>query len=293
LRVKIVLNPTAGGGRAAAQEEAVVRAMQRLGVEFDIERTGGPGDAVGIARAAARSGYDVVAAMGGDGTVNEVVNGIADTGAALALIPSGTGNDFRRAVDVPGDDPEAACAIIARGKLRAVDLCRVNDRYFISSFGTGFDAAVTHRTNSRKKRLPGIWNYIFALIQVILTYRPAPVIVRLDRGELNRTPLLCAATNARTIGGGMMICPDAEVDDGLFDVCIVDNIPLLRFARCFSKVMDGSHTSLKEVEMYKTSRLTIECSAPQVCHVEGETFFSDRLELSVERRAINVVVGGE
>lgn len=267
--------------------------MRKLGIEFDIRRTSGPGDAVNIARAAACSGYDVVAAMGGDGTVNEVVNGIAGTGAALALIPTGTGNDFRRAANVPGDDPEAACAIIARGKLRAVDLCRVNDRYFISSFGTGFDAAVTHRTNSRRKRLSGMWNYILSLIQVILTYRPAPVKITLDQGELARTPLLCAATNARTIGGGMMICPDAEIDDGMFDVCIVDKMPLIKFARCFAKVMDGSHTSIKEVEMYKTSRITIECSAPQVCHVEGESFFADRLELSVERQAINVIVGGE
>ncbi len=293
MRVMIVLNPTAGGGRAAAQEEAVIKAMNRLGVEFEIQRTHGPGDAVRIARAAASSGYDVVAAMGGDGTVNEVVNGIAGTGAALALIPTGTGNDFRRAVEVPGDDPEAACAIIARGKLRAVDLCRANDRYFISSFGTGFDAAVTYRTNSRKKRLSGIWNYLLALVQVILTYRPAHVKITLDDRELSRTPLLCAATNARTIGGGMMICPDAEIDDGLLDVCIVDKISLIKFARCFSKVMDGSHTSIKEVEMYKTSRLIIECATPQVCHVEGEAFFSDRLELTVERQAINVVVGGD
>jgi len=293
LRVMVILNPKAGAGKAGAQERLVANTLRSLGVDFDMQRTGGPGDAMGMARAAADAGYDVVAAVGGDGTVNEVVNGIAHTGAALATIPCGTGNDFCRSVGIPIGDTEAACAVIARGRIRDVDLCRVNDRYFISCFGTGFDAAVTRLTNARSKWLRGKWNYILSVMQVILTYRAVPVTITMDGKVLDRTPLLCACMNARTYGGGMLITPDAKLDDGLFDVCLVDNTSMFRFLQCFGKVMDGSHVHLKEVEMYKASHIVFECSSPQAWHVEGEAFTSDRMELTIEPRAVKVITGGE
>jgi len=177
-----------------------------------------------MARKAAEQGYDVVCAMGGDGTVNEVINGIAGTGAALAVIPAGTGNDFAGALGVPKGDVAAACRILARGHLRPMDLCRVNDRYFASSFGAGFDARVTKAANERFKRLGGIWTYIFAVMSVIWSFRPGRMRIVADGREISKSPLLVAVTNWKSYGGGMYICPGAEIDDGLFDVCIVDNV---------------------------------------------------------------------
>ncbi len=156
-RIAVTFNPNARNGRAAEDEAVAVRALTDLGVDFDLFKTSGPGDAISMAQGAAEQGYDVVCAMGGDGTVNEVINGIAGTGAALAVIPVGTGNDFSGSLGVPRGDVVAACRILARGRKRPMDLCRVNDRYFACSFGAGFDARVCRAATERFKRFCGLW----------------------------------------------------------------------------------------------------------------------------------------
>ncbi len=291
MRVKVILNPNAGHGRAAQEEATVVKALTSLGVDFDLVRTSCPGDAVLLSRSSAENGYDVVCAMGGDGTVNEVINGIADTGAALAVIPVGTGNDFAAAIGAPKGDVSAACAILARGNRRPMDLCRVNDRYFASSFGAGFDARVTKAANERFKRLGGIWTYIFAVMSVIWSFRPGTVRIVADGRTISKSPLLVAVTNWRSYGGGMHICPGAEIDDGLFDVCIVDNVPILKFLYSFPRVIRGTHVTMPEVEMFRAKSVHISCSQMETYHVDGEVFEADEMELTLSPMGIDVVVG--
>jgi diacylglycerol kinase (ATP) len=291
LRVVVILNPNAGHGRAAEDEAEAVRALTDLGLDFDLVRTSRPGDAVSLARRAAEQGCDVVCAMGGDGTVNEVINGIAGTGAALAVIPVGTGNDFANALGVPKGDVAAACRVLSRGNRRPMDLCRVNDRYFASSFGAGFDARVTKAANERFKRLGGIWTYIFAVMSVIWSFRPGPMRIVADGREIAKSPLLVAVTNWKSYGGGMYICPDAEIDDGLFDVCIVDNVPILKFLYCFPRVIRGAHVTMREVDMFRARSVHISCSRTETYHVDGEVFEADEMELALVPGGIDVVVG--
>ena len=291
LRVVVVLNPNARHGRAGEDEAEAVRTLQGLGVDFDLVKTSRPGDAVSMARRAAEQGYDVVCAMGGDGTVNEVINGIAGTGAALAVIPAGTGNDFANALGVPKGDVAAACRILSRGTRRPMDLCRVNNRYFASSFGAGFDARVTKAANERFKRLGGIWTYIFAVMSVIWSFRPGRMRIVADGREISKSPLLVAVTNWKSYGGGMYICPGAEIDDGLFDVCIVDNIPILKFLYCFPRVIRGTHTTMPEVEIFRARSVHISCSRTETYHVDGEVFESHEMELTLVPAGINVVIG--
>ncbi len=291
MRVKVILNPNAGHGRAADDEAAAMQALTDLGAEFDLVKTSGPGDAIAIARAAAEQGYDVVCAMGGDGTVNEVINGIAGTGATLAVIPVGTGNDFASALGVPKGDVAAACRILARGQKRPMDLCRVNERYFASSFGAGFDARVTKAANERFKRYGGIWTYIFAVMSVIWSFRPSPMRITVDGREIAASPLLIAVTNWKSYGGGMYICPGAEIDDGLFDVCIVDNVPILKFLYSFPRVIRGAHVGMREVEMLRARSVHIACSRVETYHVDGEVFEADDMELALVPGGIDVVCG--
>jgi len=244
-----------------------------------------------MARRAAEQGCEVVCAMGGDGTVNEVINGIAGTGAALAVIPVGTGNDFANALGVPKGDVAAACRILARGHLRPMDLCRVNDRYFASSFGAGFDARVTKAANERFKRLGGIWTYIFAVMSVIWSFRPGRMRIVADGREISKSPLLVAVTNWKSYGGGMYICPGAEIDDGLFEVCIVDNVPILKFLYCFPRVIRGTHVTMPEVEIFRAQSVHISCSRIETYHVDGEVFEADEMELKLVPGGIDVVVG--
>jgi diacylglycerol kinase (ATP) len=291
LRIAVTFNPNARNGRAAEDEAVAVRALTDLGVDFDLFKTSGPGDAISMAQGAAEQGYDVVCAMGGDGTVNEVINGIAGTGAALAVIPVGTGNDFSGSLGVPRGDVVAACRILARGRKRPMDLCRVNDRYFACSFGAGFDARVCRAATERFKRFGGIWTYVLALLSVIWSFRPAQMRIVADGREISKSPMLVAVTNWKSIGGGMYICPDAEVDDGLFDVCIVDGVPILKFLYYFPRVIRGTHVTIPEVEMLKARSVQISCSRMETYHVDGEVFEADHMELTLVPGGIDVVVG--
>ncbi|MEA4883970.1 MAG: diacylglycerol kinase family protein [Clostridia bacterium] len=292
MRLKVVLNPRAGGGRAASEEEVARRALTEAGIQFDIELTQGPGDGVRIARVAAERGYDVVAAMGGDGTTNEVVNGIADSGATLAVIPAGSGNDFANALGIPRNDVAAACRAIVHGDRRRIDLCRVNEHYFISSFGIGFDAQVTRAANEKFKFLKGVWVYVFAVLNTIWTYRPALMRILADDCEIRLSPLLVAATNWKSYGGGMMICPEASIDDGLFEMCVVDNMPVLRFLYCFPRVMKGTHVhTMPEVRAFRASSLRIECSRPEAFHIDGEVFEAKEMVFTITHDGLEVVFG--
>lgn len=292
MRVVVILNPNARHGRAAEDEAEAVRTLTDLGIDFSIVKTSRPGEAILIAQKAAEQGYDVVCAMGGDGTVNEVINGIAGTGAALAVIPVGTGNDFAHALGVPKGDVAGACRVLARGHRRPMDLCRVNDRYFASSFGAGFDARVTKAANERFKRLGGIRAYILAVMSVIWSFRPGKVRILADGREIFKSPLLVAVTNWKSYGGGMYICPDAEIDDGLFDVCIVDKLPILRFLYSFPRVIRGTHVTMPEVEIFRARSVHISCSRLETYHVDGEVFEADDMELTLFPGGIDVV-GGE
>jgi diacylglycerol kinase (ATP) len=162
LRVAVIFNPNARHGRAAEDEAEAVRALTDLGVDFDLFKTSGPGDAISMARRAAEQGYDVVCAMGGDGTVNEVINGIAGTGAALAVIPVGTGNDFCGLLGSSKGGCRGRMSHSGTWSQAPMDLCRVNDRYFACSFGAGFDARVCRAATERFKRFGGIWTYVLA-----------------------------------------------------------------------------------------------------------------------------------
>ena len=291
MRVAVILNPNARHGRAAEDEAEAVRTLADLGVDFDLVKTSGPGDATSMAQSAAEQGYDVVCAMGGDGTVNEVINGIARTGAALGVIPVGTGNDFARNLGVPRGNVAAACRILARGQRRPMDLCRMNDRYFASTFGAGFDARVCKAASERFKRFGGIWTYLFAIMSVIWSFRPVPMRIVADGREISKSPLLVAVTNGKSCGGGMHICPDAEIDDGLFDVCIVDNVPILKFLYSFPRVIRGTHVTMPEVEMLRARSVHISCSRMETYHVDGEVFEADDMELALVPGGIDVVVG--
>ncbi len=291
MRVAVIFNPNARHGRAADDEAVAMRALTDLGVDFDLVKTSGPGDATSMAQSAAEQGYDVVCAMGGDGTVNEVINGIAGTGAALAVIPVGTGNDFSGALGVPKGDVAAACRILARGHRRPMDLCRVNDRYFACSFGAGFDARVAKAATERFKRLGGIWTYIFAVMSVMWSFRPRPMRIVADGREISKFPLLVAVTNWKTYGGGMRICPDARIDDGLFDVCIVDNISIPRLLYCVPHVIRGTHATMPEVEIFRARSVQISCPPMETYHVDGEVFEADHMELALVPEGIDVVVG--
>lgn len=273
----VVFNPVAGRGRARAGLEGLVRLLEASGVEHLLHVTTGPGHAAELAAATAPT--DVVVAVGGDGTVHEVVAGLlrAEGGRrvrsrALALVPLGSGDDFGHALGLPRGDVAAAVARIARGARRQVDLAFVNDAPFVNAFGTGFDAHVAHRLADAPAFLKGPAAYLYALLVSLGAARPAPVEVTLDGEVVFRgRSLLVAAQNGPRTGGSFLFAPDARVDDGLLDVVLAGDVGLAGTLALLPRVMRGRHLSHPLVRLHRGRRLAVSWSAPRYGHADGES----------------------
>lgn len=300
-RIVVVLNPAAGRGqgarrRAELERKLAATASQTRGnqadcAEWRIVTTTAPGTAGALAAEAAAQGADVVAAAGGDGTLGEVVNGLVGTGARLGLLPLGTGNDFARCLGI-GTDLDLAVRTLFSGVPQPVDLGRAQDRWFINVAGCGFDAVVAERVNRGFRRLHGTAAYIAAVFQTLLTFRPAAMRLTLDGETRQERAMLCTIANSQSYGGGMRIAPDARIDDGLFDVCLLRETGRLEFLRAFPRVFRGTHVTHPKVMMLRARHIAIESDPPLPILIDGDVVGTTPVEFTLSPRAIEVLTPG-
>ncbi len=300
-RIVVVLNPAAGRGqgarrRAELERKLAATASQTRGnqadcAEWRIVTTTAPGTAGALAAEAAAQGADVVAAAGGDGTLGEVVNGLVGTGARLGLLPLGTGNDFARCLGI-GTDLDLAVRTLFSGVPQPVDLGRAQDRWFINVAGCGFDAVVAERVNRGFRRLHGTAAYIAAVFQTLLTFRPAAMRLTLDGETRQERAMLCTIANSQSYGGGMRIAPDARIDDGLFDVCLLRETGRLEFLRAFPRVLRGTHVTHPKVMMLRARHIAIESDPPLPILIDGDVVGTTPVEFTLSPRAIEVLTPG-
>lgn len=290
MKYKLIVNPIAGRGKTKKMYPQLMKILKEAGVDFHTYITRGHGDAITAAREAAEEGFDVIVAVGGDGTVNEVANGIVGSTAVLATLPTGTGNDFATAVGMPAD-MEKSCAILLEGTTRKIDLGRVLDRYFVNAVGVGFDAAVAHRANMGVRMLRGVWVYIFSVFSTLISYQPVEMEIILDGKTLEKTPTLVAVGIGQCYGGGMRIVPDAIQDDGYFDVCVLDTMGRLEIAWEFPKVFKGTHKNIRKCDMFRAQEVELILADPRPLHMEGEVFFSDHMHFTLKKEGITVLSG--
>lgn len=290
MRYMFIVNPIAGGGKAASLVKQIITRFENAPVEFDLYTTRERGDATGAARKAAAQGCDAVIAVGGDGTVNEVLNGIVGSQAVLGAVPGGKGNDFASSVGMPRD-VDAACDALLNFNVKQIDLGKVLDRYFINSVGVGFDAAVAHRVNQGVRPFKGVSAYIYAVIATLANYRPVEMEITLDDATFTLTPILVAVGIGQCYGGGMRIVPDAIQDDGLFDTCIFDKMGKLALLYHFPKVFKGRHTRLKQAIMGRSSEVKLALGEVRPLHMEGEVLFGDRMHFTLEPGGMKVLTG--
>lgn len=275
--MRIILNPMARHGRGAGLRSSLERGLERRGCAFDIVETEGPGHALELARSAAEAGIPRVVAAGGDGTVHEVVNGLmtaAVPDVALGLVPLGTGNDFVKMV--PGTKTlEQALDTLVQGVSHGMDIGTARweggEEYFANAMGTGIDVEVV-RGMRRSRLLPGGFVYVSALVRALARYRPLPVRTAVDGAVLERRIMNLAVCNGPSIGGAFRICPDALTDDGLLDVCVVEEMPLIRNARMVPRVINGTHTGQRGVTMMRgrSIGLTLGEDRPLWFQLDGE-----------------------
>lgn len=271
MELAFIVNPTAGGGRARQRWARVEAELRQSNVRWQTFFTEGVGHATTLARAAAAEGYDAVVAVGGDGTLNEVVNGAVGSDVSVGLIPLGTGVDFSRTTLLPRD-PVAALDVVLAGRVRRVDVGVVNGRYFCNVAGTGFDATVADRVNrsSLKRGRGGVIPYVQAVFQTLFTYRNAPFKITVDDTVFEVTSLLMAVGNGRYYGGGFKICPDAEIEDGSFDVCIVGDVGKLTTVVLLPRAFAGGHRNHPKVTFVRGRRVTVEGPAELRIQADGE-----------------------
>ncbi|MBI3929903.1 MAG: diacylglycerol kinase family lipid kinase [Armatimonadetes bacterium] len=277
MRVLVIANPLAGssGNRwriGPPALELLQVTLQKMGVEFDLHLTIGPGDASETARAAALNGYDLVVAAGGDGTVHEVVNGLAGTPAQLGLIPIGTENVLAREMGIPFSI-EKACVHMLGSEPRDIDLGLCGDRYFACFAGVGFDGFVASNLNAELKDAIGSFAYVWTALEKVAEYRGQERLLRLvaDGLAVEEMPFWqMMVGNIQAYGGNLRPTPRARVDDGLLDVVV---LPAKDFPSMIQQVMavaTGSHLDLADVLYLQVRELRVETIPPEQVQLDGE-----------------------
>ena len=256
--IAVIVNPVAGSGLAATIGQKVDALLTLRGVPHTMMLTERAGHATELARAAAAEGVSTVLSVGGDGTLNETAAGLVGTQTALGMIPAGTGNDFIKALGTPRKWDEALDYIL-QNPAHPLDTGTVNDTFFINVCGAGFDVMVLDYANKAKKRVRGIWPYLYGVLAAICAFKPIGMQVEIgDSIKLDGEYMICTIANGTTIGGGIPIMPIADVSDGLLDIMVVDTVPAWRIFFYLPAILGGTLLKKKIAHHYraKTCALT-------------------------------------
>lgn len=301
--IKIILNPVAGRYAGRAARPVIEEFLQSQAVDYEITETEGIGHAIQIAEQAARSGIPVVAAVGGDGTANEVINGLMQAKVAgfaeskLAVLPVGSGNDFSYAVNIPPDLPDSLPLLINQRSTR-IDIGKVTGgfypqgRYFGNGVGIGFDAVVGFQA-AKIKWLRGFSAYILATLQTVFLYYKAPSVhLEYSGFAVDKKLLMISIMNGKRLGGGFYVTPDADQSDGLLDLCIAPGVTRTRIFGLIPHYLKGTQASQPEISTAQTVKISIQAASGTLpAHADGETicFEGDRLEIEVIPNALEVI----
>jgi diacylglycerol kinase (ATP) len=301
-RVRLIFNAYAQRGRAR-ETASTLRTLVAQYPEAEWTPTEYPSHATELARQAAEQGFDVVAAIGGDGTVSEVIDGLMrlppERRPALASVPIGSGNDFSSAMGI-SPDSSAAMHRVFTGTPRWIDLGKVTDdsgriQYFGNALGIGFDANVTFHSY-RITNLHGFSIYLWAVIQTIILNHDAPrMSLTIDGQQTEEEALLLTFCNGRREGGGFVVAPEARPDDGLLNYAMIGKVPRPAMLRLISEVMKGTHGRFSSVRMGTFHDLELQSDRPMAIQIDGETFAgfdSDvvALKARVLPKALQVIV---
>jgi len=292
----VILNPAAGHGRGARVRDEVVEAARARWGRVELLLTEAPGHALEMVRTLPAA-VERLLAVGGDGTVHEVANGLLQGGAEapppLGVVPVGTGNDFAKMTGTVRGDPAAVIASLATGQVRLFDVGVAWGECFVNSLGVGLDADVARRVNAYK-HWPGSLGYVVAAIQGLVHRRANRLHIAVDGLAWSEATTVLEIGNGPCAGGVFYLTPEAVPDDGLLDVCAIGEFGWPFLLTKAARVLRGRHTTLKEVRMARGSRVRVTSDdGPLLAHLDGELRSPgfDTLEVSVRPAALPVLVG--
>ena len=266
-KISVVVNPIAGGGHGARIGSQVVEQLRRVGSLGTVVSAASAVETLEETRRLVVEGTDGVIAVGGDGLVHLVIQALAQTGVGLAVVPAGTGNDFARALGMPLASPERIIERVLTTAAQPIDLGLANQRFFGAILSTGFDSMVNERANSM--RWPrGRTRYNVAIARELPVFKPRPYRFTIDGETFDTEAMLVAVANGSSYGGGMKICPQAQLHDGWLDVLILKPLSKIEFLRVFPRVYAGTHVNHPAVVIRRARSVEIEADA--IAYADGE-----------------------
>jgi len=284
--VRLIVNPSAGAGRAARLLPDVEMALRSHGLPFRVDRTTSIEHARELARAARDAG-ELAAAMGGDGLAGAVAGELQGTDAVMALLPGGRGNDLARKLGI-GHDPVAAVDILAAGNERAIDVAEAGGTVYVGILSAGFDSAVNEIANGT--RLPlGTLVYAYGALRALASWSPAHWEVVVDGAEHSFDGYAVAVANSGVFGGGMWLVPDAELDDGMLDVALTAHRPRGAYLRGLNKVFKGTHVHEPGFTLLRGREITFRADRPFTPYADGDPIAELPVTVRVLPGALRVI----
>lgn len=284
-RVCIIINPAARGTKA----RRLLKELEALTRGAVIKLTSGPGDAEAQAERAVEQGYETIVAAGGDGTINEVVNGIGTAHVSLGILPIGTVNVFALELGLPLNIHNA-WKVIRAHKTRAIDLASANGHYFVQMAGVGLDAEIVQRTNLQTRRALGPLSYLLTATQVAAEKPPRLRVVCDDRTVAEGSFVLVG--NGRYYGGPFALFNEADLQDGLLDVCVFHHTNYLAIINYFRGAIFGALSKFSDVDYFKARKLLVEANRKVPLEADGELIGEAPVEFAIQRRKLRVIVPG-
>lgn len=283
-KILFIVNPISGFRR---DKSAIISLVHAQLPSCEIELTTGPGNATRLAHEAASRGYDIVAAIGGDGTINEVASGLVGTNTALGIIPRGSGNGLARALGIPIQAAHAL-RVLSEGTARVIDAGCAGSRYFFAVCGVGFDANVGQKFNTAHWRGP--LPYFFIAAQQFVAFQPEALRLHFNGTQVEKLPFLITIANTQQYGNGAIIAPQAQPDDGILDVCMVEPMSIIDAIKYVPKLFNGKIAEAPIISYSRAQEIAIEKDGPLLFHVDGEAITSaGPLKISIKPQALRVI----
>jgi diacylglycerol kinase (ATP) len=300
-KIRLILNPTAGLGRSVKVLSGVRSLLDSKGIIYDVAESKWPGHAIEIARQSADLGYRVITAIGGDGTVGEVANGILESGVKgvrMAVIPAGTGNDFVGGNRLFEGWEDAACALASSERVKNMDVLSFRDasgysRFVTNSVGTGFDAYVVKRVAGLGPRKIGHLSYMLEALRGLFVFKPGRFRVSVDGSDnAYERVWLFAVVNSERFGGGMRVSPGASSFDGKINVCFLSDVSRFQIVRLIMLVRSGRHVGRPGVNICEAQEIQIDAPEGFPCHVDGDTVdVTYPVKVAVVPGALSLIAG--
>jgi YegS/Rv2252/BmrU family lipid kinase len=283
----LLVNPASAHGRTLKLLPAIEQELDARRIPFRVERTRGLEDGAELALRAVEAG-EVPVVVSGDGLLGAIGGAMAGTETPLGIIPGGRGNDLARVLGIP-DDPAEAVSVIAAGETRRIDVGEANGMRFLGIVSVGFDSEANRLANETTF-MRGNLVYAYAAVRTLLSWKPGRFTIRVGEERRRFTGYSVSVANSRAFGGGMLIAPDAELDDGEFDVVTVGAVGKLRFVGNLPKVFKGTHVDEDEVRVFRAAQLELTASRPFPVYADGEHLTDLPATLRVLPRALSVLV---